>query len=306
MNNLYEISYCNHAGVPSIIHVYAQDAEQARAWFEACECNDGELFYGIREGASSSRPGVPVRTVPADWSPVEAETVEADAEVIEQNDRFATVSTTAAAWRLADRLFPTDYMHDSARSSRAGYPVYYSTAEGVNAYICDLNDRLELNFPDGRSYNIWIKAQEAETVTAGSACPYVDGKCGEHAQCVKCERGGAPLSLAALIPLKSKVTVYVPSTVNVNQAIDSSAYVELVARFLSEAFGGATAAPCAGYWVSDDKSLVAERTTMVFAYCSTEQAEKYMDDVVRLCYRLKREMSQEAIALEYNGGMYFI
>ena len=218
---LYEISYCNHAGVPSIIHVNANDAETARAWFEACECENGELFYGIREGASSSRPGVPVRTVPADWQPIKPEQVE--------------------------------------------------------------------------------------------ACPYSDGKCGDHAQCSKCSRGEVEsaepeqaLSLAALIPLKSKVTVYVPSTINVNEETDSTPYVELVARFLSEAFGGATAAPCAGYWVAADKSLVAERTTMVFAYCSTEQAEKYMDDVVRLCYRLKVEMSQEAIALEYNGGMYFI
>ena len=44
---------------------------------------------------------------------------------------------------------------------------------------------------------------------------------------------------------------------------------------------------------------------MVFAYCSTADAEKYIDDVVSLCYELKREMGQEAIALEYNGGMYF-
>ena len=220
---------------------------------------------------------------------------------------FETVNTMTEAWALADKLFPTDYMKDDGASVRAGYPVFRSTAEGCNAYICDLADRLELNFDDGGSCNIWVKPEQVE------ACPYSDGKCGEHAQCSKCSRGEVKsaepeqaLSLAALIPLKSKVTVYVPSTINVNEETDSTPYVELVARFLSEAFGGATAAPCAGYWVAADKSLVAERTTMVFAYCSTEQAEKYMDDVVRLCYRLKVEMSQEAIALEYNGGMYFI
>ena len=112
--------------------------------------------------------------------------------------------------------------------------------------------------------------------------------------------------LAALIPLKSKITVYVPATVNVNEAVDNSAQVERVARLLSSAFGGATASPVRGYWVSAEGSLVAEHTTMVFAYCDTADAEKYIDDVVTLCVELKHEMGQEAIALEYNGAMYFI
>lgn len=187
---------------------------------------------------------------------------------------FDTVQTMGEAWALADELFPSDYIEDAASSARAGYPVFRSTAAGCNAYICDLGDRLELNFDNGGSFNIWVQPQ--------------------------------PLKLAALVPLKSKITVYVPSTVNVNEATDNSAQVERVARFLSEAFGGATASPVAGYWVAADKSLVTEHTTMVFAYCSTEQAERYIDDVVRLCYDLKVEMGQEAIALEYNGGMYFI
>ena len=114
------------------------------------------------------------------------------------------------------------------------------------------------------------------------------------------------MKLANLIPLNSKITVYVPATVDVDKEIDNSAYVERVARTLSNAFGGATATKAAGYWVAADNSLVAERTTMVFAYCSTADAEKYIDDIVRMCYELKHEMGQEAIALEYNGGMYFI
>lgn len=108
------------------------------------------------------------------------------------------------------------------------------------------------------------------------------------------------------IPLKSKVTVYVPATTDVNKAIDNMAQVERVARTLSACFGGATASPAQGFWVADSGSLIKESTTMVFAYCATDDAEKYMEDVVRLCVELKHEMGQEAIALEYNGEMYFI
>ena len=113
-------------------------------------------------------------------------------------------------------------------------------------------------------------------------------------------------ALENLIALKCKLTVYVPATVDVNKAIDNSAQVERVARLLSECFGGATASPVHGYWVAEDNSLVTENTTMVFAYCTTEQAEKYIDDVVATCVELKAEMKQEAIAIEYNGTMYFI
>ena len=60
------------------------------------------------------------------------------------------------------------------------------------------------------------------------------------------------MKLKDLIPLKSKITVYVPATVDINKEIDNTA------------------------------------------------------QVVTLCNELKHEMGQEAVALEYNGSMYFI
>lgn len=66
------------------------------------------------------------------------------------------VKSTCEAWAEANKIMPTDYALDEKMSARAGYKIYYSTAEGVNAYICDLGDRLEINTPDGKSTNIWI------------------------------------------------------------------------------------------------------------------------------------------------------
>lgn len=83
-----------------------------------------------------------------------------------------TVTTIKDAWTAANEIFPTDYEQDANRSKRAGYPIYFSTAAGVNAWISDLGNRLEVNLPDGRSVNIWIEApaQEPEETTeeAGS------------------------------------------------------------------------------------------------------------------------------------------
>lgn len=67
------------------------------------------------------------------------------------------VATVKEAWELANRLFPTDYEHDEQGSKNAGYPIYMSTLKGSNAHISDLNVRLELNYDDGQSENIWIE-----------------------------------------------------------------------------------------------------------------------------------------------------
>lgn len=69
-----------------------------------------------------------------------------------------TVTSIRDAWAEVQKIFPTDYEHDTSRSERAGYPIYYSTAAGMNAWISDLGNRLEVNLPDGQSVNIWIKA----------------------------------------------------------------------------------------------------------------------------------------------------
>ena len=84
-------------------------------------------------------------------------------------------TTIQEAWNLANKMFPTDYQKDEESSKRAGYPIYRSTAEGhFNDYICDLNDRLEVNIAEGnQSINIWIDPEEQGedvevTVTAES------------------------------------------------------------------------------------------------------------------------------------------
>lgn len=66
------------------------------------------------------------------------------------------------AWEVAGMIFPTDYALDEERTQRAGYPIWYSTADGVNAWISDLGCRLELNLPSGKSVNVWIKAETEE------------------------------------------------------------------------------------------------------------------------------------------------
>ena len=77
-----------------------------------------------------------------------------------------TVTSIRDAWAEVQKIFPTRYEHDASRSERAGYPIYYSTAADVNAWISDLGNRLEVNLPDGKSVNIWIQAPVEATATS--------------------------------------------------------------------------------------------------------------------------------------------
>lgn len=81
--------------------------------------------------------------------------------------------STQEAWNMANEIFPTDYEKDEASSQRAGYPVYRSTAEEhYYFYICDLNDRLEVNM-DGRSINIWIRPDPVQGEETEERCQVI-------------------------------------------------------------------------------------------------------------------------------------
>lgn len=63
------------------------------------------------------------------------------------------------ALQIAFRLFPYSTTLDHERSKNAGYPIYYAT-EDENAYICDLNSRIELNYPDGRTELVHVEYED--------------------------------------------------------------------------------------------------------------------------------------------------
>jgi hypothetical protein len=113
-------------------------------------------------------------------------------------------------------------------------------------------------------------------------------------------------ALENCITLASKVTIYVPATVNTTKTASNAKQVKAAAELLAQLFGGATSSAAVGYWVSESAGLVKEKTTVVFAYCTEEALDKGIENVVSFCRTLKADMSQEAIALEVNGSMYFI
>lgn len=108
------------------------------------------------------------------------------------------------------------------------------------------------------------------------------------------------------IPLRSNVKIYVPSTVNVDQPVENTAWIDSTLSRMSDLFGGATSYACYGAWISREGKLVKERVTICESFCTEMQLELSIDDVYDYCVALKASLSQEAIALEVNGMLHFI
>ena len=112
--------------------------------------------------------------------------------------------------------------------------------------------------------------------------------------------------LEKLQPLRHRVAIYVPGTNGVNTAADNARYVQMAAATLSNLFGGATATPAVGYWLSDAAGLVEEKTTVVYAYAGNEALEDQLGAVIEFCEGMKEALKQETISLELDSALYFI
>ncbi len=112
--------------------------------------------------------------------------------------------------------------------------------------------------------------------------------------------------LANLIKLGCTVKIYVPSTVDATQTADTSEIVDDTLDFLSVRFGGATSYKALGCWKSPEHGLIKEKVIICESHTDTRGLEANVEAVVERAEALKAELSQEAIAIEINGEMYFV
>jgi len=106
--------------------------------------------------------------------------------------------------------------------------------------------------------------------------------------------------------LDSRVAIYVPSTNDINKPVDNSQIVLDVIKELSLLFGGATASDAVGGWISANGETVIEKVTIVYSFCNNDSLKNNIEQIIEICERLKKDMSQEAITLEINGQVKFI
>jgi hypothetical protein len=115
-------------------------------------------------------------------------------------------------------------------------------------------------------------------------------------------------ALQNLFKLAQNVKVFVPSTTAVNkdgnelQAVYTRKFMEL----LSAEFGGSTSYKALGAWLSTAEGLVTENVTVVEAFATDAAFESGLTKVIRLAAKMKKSMSQEAIAIQVNGELFLL
>lgn len=103
-----------------------------------------------------------------------------------------------------------------------------------------------------------------------------------------------------------QLAIFIPTTVNVNQTLDTQKYVEQASNFLAERFGGSTSSEAEGVWNSQSEGLVGEKVYIVHTYATQADLNKYLDEVIEFVKELKVELQQEAMALEVNKKLTLI
>jgi len=112
--------------------------------------------------------------------------------------------------------------------------------------------------------------------------------------------------LNGIFSLDHNIKIYIPSTVAVNVKANTDKTVTQALKHFGAWFGGATSYKAMGSWVSKDKGLIVEKITIVESYADAEGVEKHLKKVLSYARKLKKELSQEAISIEYDNRLYFI
>jgi len=102
------------------------------------------------------------------------------------------------------------------------------------------------------------------------------------------------------------VAIYIPTTTDGNQPMDTSRFVEEAKSFMGERFGGATGKPASGVWYSEKLGMVNEVVYHIHSYTTPDQLNRHLDEVVSYIRELKRTLRQEAMALEVNNRLTLI
>lgn len=114
--------------------------------------------------------------------------------------------------------------------------------------------------------------------------------------------------LEGLTKLAESVTIYIPSTINVNEKADffiMQSMKEYVKTAMAETFGGFTMNEAVGGYKAENGKIVEETVYLVRSNTS-EVTEADVKRAVAIAKTVKRAMNQECVSLEINGELYFV
>ena len=118
--------------------------------------------------------------------------------------------------------------------------------------------------------------------------------------------GEALAELYRRLSLTHSIGIFIPSTLDVNVTVDNGEQVQSALAFLGKVFGGATSSNAEGVWQSNEGSLVTEQVTIVRTFVSQSALNTHLDEVLEFAKIIKREMGQEAVALDIDNQLVLV
>lgn len=106
--------------------------------------------------------------------------------------------------------------------------------------------------------------------------------------------------------LSNYVSLYIPGTRDINTPLAAKEKRELIREYagrLSREFGGCTAIPSMGFYVSSDGKLIEEKITILKSFTDNPKADDIAKEYAK---ELKKRLSQESVTVESNSGIDFI
>ena len=113
-------------------------------------------------------------------------------------------------------------------------------------------------------------------------------------------------SLIDRIERTHQLAISIPTTLAGDQAANTSPYVERTLALLGPRFDGATSKQAHGVWHRKMVGLVCEDVYLVQTYATDADLMQYLDEVVAYVRGIKRELQQEAMALEMDQKLILI
>jgi hypothetical protein len=104
----------------------------------------------------------------------------------------------------------------------------------------------------------------------------------------------------------SDIAVYIPTTIDVDQRIDTTSYVKDTLAFMGDRFGGATSSQAEGVWDSEETGLVNEVVYIVRSFVTQEDMNQHLNVMLEYVAKMKEALHQEAMAIEVDRKLMLV
>lgn len=95
----------------------------------------------------------------------------------------------------------------------------------------------------------------------------------------------------------NQIEIFVPTTSDVSNACDTSAWLDAAKKLVSNLFGGFTVYETSGGYVAHNGDLIEEKIFVVTSFTSAKKAKRYHGIVRGFCRNMARELGQESVML---------